>query len=133
MVDSKQLKQLCVGALVNGVADGAVETYYNNNASALMNKFPFIRPIEVLPPVDDWFFVGVPAATYLIAKKKGKENIKNASLGALLYGGAMFVHHTIIAVNSFLNKPKASVSQPIVTAATPTISRQEPKKDYLLI
>lgn len=104
VMEKKELKQIVAGAILNGVADGAVETVYNNNVPALTNTFPFIRPIEFLPPVDDWLIAGVPVACYLAAKAKKKENIKNVALGAALYGGAMFIHHTIIAINSFLKE-----------------------------
>jgi len=96
MANLKQFKQIGFGAALNAIADTAVELVAYQQVLP-PDTFPFIRPVPYLPPVDDWFFLGIPAAAYLYTRKKGSEKTKNTVLGALLYGAGMFIHHTILA------------------------------------
>ena len=97
MANLKQFKQIGVGAALNAIADTAVELVAYQKVLP-PDTFIFSRPVPYLPPVDDWFFLGIPAAAYFYTRKKPgvSEKTKNTVLGAFLYGAGMFIHHTIL-------------------------------------
>jgi len=129
MVNGKQLKQIGLGVAANGLLDGAIEAYHYETPE-IHNKFPFIRPIKYLPPVDDWLHMGIPGLVYLVARKKKKENgVKNVALGAFLYGAGMFIHHMVTWIHMDTMHPEWSPPTPwaleaqAATAGTPTGSK----------
>jgi len=95
MVDKKTVKDIVLGAAVNGIADGAIEVFYNQTFPQYQNVFPFIRPLPYLPPIDDWLVAGIPGVAYAYTRRKKREG-NNMLLGAFLYGLGMFIHNTIV-------------------------------------
>lgn len=130
-VNGKTLKQLGLGVVVNAVADGAVGAYYNRNIEQLEGQFPFIRPLPFLPPVEDWIYVGVPAAIYLATRKRGNESTRNTALGAFLYGAGMFVHHMIINIEQDLREGFNTIIPPGTLRRTATAKSGVQLKGYL--
>jgi len=103
MVDRKDVKQVAVGAGLGVLLDIATQLPFEYDPAKWSGTWPYVTPVEGLPPVDDWIVAGVPIAAYLLARQtKAKQKTQNITLGAALYGGAMFLHHTWIRVTQAL-------------------------------
>ena len=132
--------EMGVGLALTAVFDGALEVYWEHNQ--LIDVFPFVRPIEFLPPVDQWIVLGIPAAAYAYTRKKGSEKTKNAALGALIYGAGIFIHDTGIAIYNYLKKEgillqevqaRRAVAPPCVAAPRVAVSPTAPSTQTLLV
>lgn len=76
-MDKKEIVPIIAGAATIAAIKGADELYYNLGQPGTTNKFPFVKTINPLPPVDDWLILAIPAAITgagIALKNKGVRN-----------------------------------------------------------
>jgi hypothetical protein len=86
----QQIVCLIGGAATIGLIKGAEELYYTLHPEDA-NKFPYLKTINPLPPLDDWLVLAIPAVVTLAGVAMKKPKVKYFGLGGLLFQGANFI------------------------------------------
>jgi len=83
------VKVAAVGAVSAALADAALEVNFENNPTYWRDRFPYLEPSLVLPPLDDWLVAGLSLFTLF-------DRTRDFGLGALLYSGPMLAGRTVV-------------------------------------
>lgn len=93
-----EIVYLGLGAVAIGAIKGVDEAIYDSNPAKYTNKFPYIGipGVPILPPVDDWLILAIPAVITVAGVVTKKPQIKYFGIGGLLFQGANMIRQVII-------------------------------------
>lgn len=115
------------GAGISGLTDAGLEGYYHLyvEGTPAEGTFPWVSPLEPLPPYDDWAVLGLSAVTWLLGAWKN-EKVKEVGEGMMFYSVPMILHHTIVRA-TWMAKPAAAAPAAAIPA---TLAERLARKGY---
>jgi hypothetical protein len=117
--EKQEVVALISGAVAIGVVKGIDEGIFNSNPTKYSGKFPYMGTVSILPPLDDWLILAIPAAVTIAGIATKKPTLKYFGLGGLLFQGANMLR--IIAIRAINHAAYGFGTRSLTQAVVPII------------